>query len=501
MPQKARHKAKLLLLITLLTAVFCLPAFSITPQAREYLRKARVYFAAGNLNMARDYMQRAAAISPSDNEIKSFKEELQRSIEERVLTLRKQADFFLNSKNIPEATRILGEVLAISSDDGYAKDRLKEIAQINKQIEQYKNQGVVIQNSTGHAHNPDMYSAVSYMSRANGFMAQGDRLNAMLMVENVLKREPTYKPALELKERILNINKLQEVVEKAKTAFLEGRMRETVQGLDVLISQNPEIYEYYLLRAKASLSLQNFSDAEKDLRQYFRHKPDHDVIFPLLSDAFYGQKNYRLAGAFARNPQTGIYYKSFYYRLKCHALAFPIHSVALAIIIGLIPFALYYTWTLSEDLLQRLSTGSLWLALRCVITISLHSPIECLGNLVVVARELNVPWINYLTGITLFKIGQIEGAQRFLTYSFSNAALRMRAYYFFGLTRKLLKHRMCEIDFEESVLSGLGKSSRGWHPNFIKQIERELLISYSKERSDETFEGMAFKLVEDQVGA
>ncbi len=490
-----------LLGVLLLAAAVTVPVAAISPQGSEYLRKARVFFSSNDYRMALDYLQRARQLDPDALEILEFAPQLQKVVDERVKELRQRASFFLESKNLPEAEKLFSEVLTLAADDEYSLLKLKEITSTYKQIEEFKNQGIDIQASSGRSHDLDMYSAVSYMNRARGFFAQGDRVNALDMVEKVLKREPGYKPALELKERILHINRLESFVEKAETAFLEGRMRETIESLNALITEMPDRHEFILMRAKAFLKLKNYRSAEKDLWKYHHAKPDTATIFPLLSEAYLGQENYLNAYAFAHAPETGAPIKSFGYRFRCHFFAFPLPYCLLGLLIGLMPLAIYFTWHAAEALFfERFSVSSLGLAISCIITIIFKSPEHCLGNLIVVARDLNIAWVNYLTGITLLKIGQIEGAQRFLAFSFTNETIRPRAYYFYGITRKLLKNHLCELDFEESLLCGLSRHRSGWHPNFVKQIERELLISYSKDKSDETFEGMAFKLVEDVTG-
>lgn len=497
-----RKRLNLFLLFAALQAVFfLLPAAAISPQGGEYLRKAQVFFASENYRTARDYLQRAAKIDPDDPQITTLDLQIQKKIEERTRELRQRGDFFLNAKNLPEAEKIFSEVLALDENDEYAKTRLKEISGTYQQIDEFKNQGIEVQTSSGRSHDLDMYSAISLMNRARGFFAQGDRVNALDMIEKVLKREPDYKPANELKEKILYINRLESFVEKAETAFLEGRMRETIDSLNSLIHEMPDRHEFLLMRAKAHLKLKNYQNAHTDLWKYYQRNPDTATVFPLLSEACFGLKKFLHAYAYSFDPKTGLPQKTMGYRFRCHIYAFPMHYGLIAVIMALVPFAAYFTWHAAESLfVEKFSIGSLGMAISCIFTILFKSPEQCLGNLIVVARDLNIAWVNYLTGITLLKVGQIEGAQRFLAFSFSNKAIRPRAYYFFGLTRKLLKHNLYELDFEEAVLSGLGKYKSGWHPNFVKQIERGLLISYSKEKSEETLEGMAYKLVEDVTG-
>lgn len=492
---------------TILCVLFLLTVFLSTvgvllaqnSQAREYLRKAQVFLRSGNLAMARDFMQRAEKIDPEDGEIKKFASTLHNEINEKVKQLKQRAQFFLDARNVPEAEKLFNEVLELAAADEYAVSKLDEIHKVYEKIEDFKNQGIEVAAGSGRMHDIDLYSAISYLNRAKGLFASGDRVKALELVEEVLRREPNYKPALELKEQIDQINQLENLVVSTEKAFLEGRMLEAVNSLSRLIENGFDKPEYYLLRAKAFLMLKNFAGAEKDLWRFYQLNPDADKAFPLLSDAFFGQGKYLMALGFSKSHQTGVYYKGFTYRLRCHSNEYPWHYALLVLLCALIPISGYFVWSCYDSMSTRFPLGTLKLSVKCALTILLKSPEACLGDLIIVARDLNVHWINYLTAICLLKIGQIEGAQRFFTYSYSDD-IKTRASYFMGLTRKMLNQRIQESDFEESVLSGLGKPARGWHPNFVKQIEQGLLISYSKEKSLETFEGMAYKLVSDQVG-
>jgi tetratricopeptide (TPR) repeat protein len=493
------NRSSILLLICLLVVIQAGPLLAFSSQAREYLRRAEVFFENGNLVQARNFFQRAEKIDPDDAKIKEFAAKLNKVITERADRLQLQIEFYLSAKNVPEAEKNLHELLSLSPENEFALSKMKQVSETYKKIDEYRSQGINIEVSSGRAHDVDLYSAVSYMNRARGFFDQGDRAKALEMLAVILTREKDYKPALELKARIDHINQIESFVEKAETAFLEGRMMETTDALTVLIADSPDRIEYLLLRGKAHLKLKNYDEALTDFWKYFRKNADKDTLFPLFSECYFGQRNYLMALGFSRNAKTGKVYQTLAYRVECH---FRMHFVAymlLLLLLLLFPVAIYYSWKAGEDLLMRFSMGTLRVSIKCVAVIAVKSPVDCLGDLISVARDLNVPWLNYLVGICLFKIGQIEGAQRFLTYSLESGSLRSRAYYFVGLARKFLKHQSSESDFEESVLSGVGRQSAGWHPKFMKQIERELLMSYSKEKGDETFEGMAFALVEAQT--
>jgi tetratricopeptide (TPR) repeat protein len=475
--------------------------FSYSAQAREYLRRAEVFFENGNLLQARNFLQRALKIDANDAKIGEFAVKLDKELASNIKQLQQQADFYLSAKNLPEAGKVLQKMLALAPENKFALEKMQQIVNDQRKIEEYKSQGIAVDFSSGRSYDVDHYSAISYLNRAHGFFAQGNRVKAMEMLEVVLKREPEYKSALELKARIDRIDQIESFVEKAETAFLEGRMLETINALTVLIADSPDRLEYLLWRGKAHLKLKDYDDALADFWKYFRSNPDEDVLFPLFSECYYGKKDYQMALGFSSNRKSGKVYQTLGFRFECHFKSIMAAYLFLLFFIALIPVAIYYAWKAGEDLLMRFSLGSAWTFVRCLPVIFFKSPIECLGDLITVARDLNVPWLNYLVGICLFQTGQIEGAQRFLSYSLESGSLRSRACYFVALARKQLKYQAFENDFEEAVLSGLGRQNASWHPRFMKQIECELLLRYSKVKDNETFEGMAFAIVDAQAGS
>ncbi len=196
-----RPALMLLLAWLFLTAAagFC----ATSSQAREYLRKARVFYERGKLKEARDYFIRAQKIEPESSDIEGLGQEIDAAIEAQLKQLRRQADFFLGAKNVPEAEKIVRQLLILSPDDEYGQKQMAEIKKVNEQIAEFQNKGIVVDPQSGRTHDVDLYNAISLLNRARGFLDNGDRAKALELVEQVLEREPGYKVAVELKEKIL----------------------------------------------------------------------------------------------------------------------------------------------------------------------------------------------------------------------------------------------------------------------------------------------------------
>ncbi len=492
-------KKTVIILLVFLTAVAGFAATS--SQAREYLRKARVFFERGNLKDARDYLKRALKIEPESNEIQSFGEQVDAAIEARSGELRRQADFYLEAKNVPEAEKIVRQLLVLNPDDEYGKKQMAAIKKVNEQIEEFQNKGITVNPDSGRSHDVDLYNAISLLNRARGFLANGDRQQALVLVEQVLEREPDYKVALELKEKIVYVNRIQEFIESAQIAFQQGRMRECIYDLDRLIKESPERTEYLLLRARAHLKLKEYSAAHRDFWAYYRQHPDQKkVVFPFLADVYFGMKRYEMAYGFSRDAITNENYRGLSFQYNCKVRFYAIEYGVLVAFTLILPFVIYLAYRRFDHLVNRFPPGKFHDGTGLLWSMLVSGPDKYLPLLIEVARGLNVAWLNYYAGICLLRAGQIEGAQRFLAYSFSNEFLAGRAYFFFGLTRKLLGQEHYDNDFDASIVASTSYRPRGWYPEFVKRIERVCLMTYSKVKDYESYEGMACVLVSDQVG-
>lgn len=478
-------------------AGFC----ATSSQAREYLRKARVFYERGKLKEARDYFIRAQKIEPESSEISTFGHEVDAAIEAQLKQLRRQADFFLGAKNVPEAEKIVRQLLILSPDDEYGQKQMTEIKKVNEQIEEFQNKGIVVDPQSGRTHDVDLYNAITLLNRARGFLDNRDRAKALELVEQVLEREPGYRVAVELKEKILYVNRIQEFIDSAEIAFQQGKMRECINDLDRLIHESPERVEYLLLRARAHLKLKDYEPARRDFWAYYQLHPEaKKLLFPYFSDLYYGMGRYDLALGFATDPVTAENYQSLSFQYRCKFRFYAIEYSVLALLALIFPGIAYLSYRKFDYLVNRFPVGRFYDGVHLLKSMLISGPDRYLPLLIDVARGLNIAWLNYYAGICLFRAGQLEGAQRFLAYSFSSRHLAGRAYYFFGLTRKLLAQQHFNEDFDASIVASMTRNIRGWHPEFFKRIEREILSVYSKEREPESYEGMACLLVSAQVG-
>ncbi len=496
------RKSRITILAIFFLSILAFAAQAMDPQARDFFRKAEYFFQKGDILSARDFCNRAKTFEPNIKEILDLDLQIEKAAKEEAEKLRSRAEFFFNAKNLPEAEKLLRKVLLLAPEDSLAKARHNQITKAYEQIEEYKNKGIKVDSSSGRTHDVDLYSAVSILNRARAFFERGDREKALEFVNQVLEREPAYKPALALKAEILNVNKIDEYVNRAEKAFRVGKMQDCLISLDRLISEMPDRAEFFLMRAKANIKLKRSKEGIADLWTY-REKSEKNVddeTFPLFAEANFELKKYSYAYGFSLSSDLSKTYMPFLFRYKCYIGMFGAKIYLIYFLVLLIVVTLFVDIRIFGWLMNRFPAGSFPIAIKCFWGLLLNSPAKVLDQLIIVARSLNTAWLNYLAGIALFKAGQIEGAQRFLAFSFTSKELAGRAYFFFGLTKKLLKQEFNDSNFEESILFSCDKGNKIWHPGFMKKIEVALLETYGKETSLESFEGLACIGVKEQIG-
>jgi tetratricopeptide (TPR) repeat protein len=470
-------------------------AHSSHKEAARLLTQAKEYFANKDFRMARDLLLRAKELNKFHPGLSELEQEMMPEIQEITETLKMRASFFLQANNIEEARKVYIEVLTYIHDDEDAIRGLENIEAIKEKIESYKKQGIVVDSDTGRSFDVELYSTISYINRARAFYAQGNYEKAKEFVKQILEREPTYGPALELNEKIFFVERLQKNIDLAETAFLKGNLSEAVMELNELIKSSPGKLDYYLMRGKAQIRLERYNEGIDDLLLFYKKDKDPDKVFPYLSEAFYNTERYVLALAFSKHPNTQKAYKHWYFLLMSNIKGYPICYFLLIGTILALPFMFYYLFYAIETVFMRFSLGTFNKFIKVFINLTFFEPQNVIKDLTTVARDLNNPWFYYLTGIVLLKEGELEGAQRFLAFCLKRQNVKSRAYFFYGLIRKHLKNTSYPLDFEESLISGLNYLSLGWHPFFMKKIERSILDSYSYERSGNSYEDLAFKLM------
>lgn len=483
---------KIIILISMVLMTNSLFALSI--QANEYLRKARNYLNIKNYKAAEDYFLRAKQESKDEPEIKEFEESLYKKIDEHVESLSKKAFIYMQEKNIPKASEVFREILIFRPNDREALSQLDEIKRINAEIREYKKQGIAVDASTGRSYDLNQYSAISAYNSANALFSKGEFKKALDILNMILEKEPDYGSALKLKEEVERVYELKLIIDKAESSFKTQSMDTVIKSVTELLNKAPNQYQYYLMRAKAYLYTKNYSEAVKDLLTYYAYTKDKKIVFPLMTEAYFGNGKYLNALAFASDKTSG---KSFEFIVKNYFLAYYWENIMILVFIFLgFPFALFFIWQTGNNLfVQKFTLSNLLKFFKCFIYIAFDKNEKCLKDLLEISRNLNYPWLNYYMGLVLLENNDLVKAQRFFKFVMSNKTLKARASFFHGITSKLLKQNAYEDDFETSVLASLDDLPINlWRPWFLKKLEERLINRFSA-KDDDSLECMAYKLL------
>lgn len=471
-------------------------ALAIGSQANELLHKAKANLNSGNLKAAEIYCKRALEIEPNASEIIDFNSLLKYRIEEHVKDLEKKAFFAMEEKDLPRAEKLYQEILIFQPDNPQALAQMGAIKNIKDKIEEYRKQGVVVPASTGRAFDLSAYSAISNYNRAIAFFHKGERGKAIELLNEILAKEPNHSTAFKLKEEVERVEELAKIIEKAENSLLSESMEKVIQSVTELLEKDPAQIHYYLMRAKAYMKTQQYSNARQDLLKYYSYTKDEENVFPLMAEISSIEGNNLAAIGFIFNKKLQTHNKNIFWIIKNYFYAYFWQNLFLIVVLFcMLPFAIFYTWQTGENLFLKFSIGNLKKFIKCLSYIFLGKVDKCLKELTDVARNLNYPWLNYFTGLTLLDNSELLKAQRFLKFSLSDISLKARGHYFHGIVSKLLNQNIYEEDFEQSVLYSLDEYPINiWRPKFIRRIENRLLKHYEVPDND-SLESMAHKLL------
>lgn len=482
------------LLVLLLSAA--MPVFALKPQASEYLRKARGQFNIGNYQAAVSYLKQAQNLDPNAPELQNFNETLINKINQHIEELSKQAFFAMQSKDVPKAQQFYQEILVFQPDNAEANTQLKEIEKINKQLKEYRKQGIVVKNSSGVSYDLNAYSAVSYYQRSVAFYNKGEYQKALQFLNDILAKEPGHHKALELKEEVEHVFEISQMINEAEKSMKSQSMEQVIKSVTELLAKDPGQARYYLMRAKAYMSLARYQSAKDDYLTYYSYTQDRDGAFPLLAEACSKGNMNLLALGFAYDKNKNKYNKGFGFIISNYFHGYYwLNMVLIVMLLAGLPVAFIYTWQIGEALFVKFTISYLLKSIKCICFISLGKLDKCLADLVDIARDLNYPWLNYLTGLALLDNNEMLKAQRFFKFSITDRNLRARGHYFHGLIGRVLKQDSYEYDFEQTILTTLDDQPYNpWRPWFLKKVENHLLSRYEIPDND-SLESMAHKLL------
>ena len=470
--------------------------FAISPQADNALRKARAYLDDGNIRLASQFYRKAKNLDSEASEVILFGKTLENKMEEYIQELSKKAFVLMQQKDFSQAEVLYREILLYDPNHSESLDCLKQIKETKTKIKEYNKQGIAVDSSTGKQFDLDQYSAISEYNRAYVLFNKGERKKALVILNEILEKDPFFSSALKLKEEIVRILELEELIEKAESSFHSESLDSVVEAVTELLSKAPDKYEFYLLRARAYIKKKDYVKAEKDLFSYYKFTNNKEISFSLLSDCYALNGKNLMALAFAYDNKLKEYTKPFMFIVKNYFYSYFWENILLLVaLIVMLPITIVYTWQIAENLFSRLSVKDLFKTLKCFFLIATDQINGNLKDLMEISRHLNYPWTNYFFGLVFLDNNDLVKAQRFFKFATSSKRFKGRAYYFHGVTCKLLKQKAYESDFEEATLALLDNVPLNiWRPKIMKKLEERLMNRFSVPDND-SLESMSYKLL------
>jgi|GEM_PF-1526997 len=469
--------------------VFCALAFLTTqispcdasPQAvKQWLEKARYFYRGGNIKAAQTQLDQARSLAPDDPEVLELLRLIGTAREKRVETALRAAQFYYTANNIPEAEKSYREVLSVDPANTSAQQALTDIQKRKDTVEKYRESGVSIAPSTGRSFDVEAYSIAAAWLRARAAFSRGDLDTSTKFIDEILEKDRTNAQALELREKIHQIRRINSLLSSVDTEFDTGNYFSAVTALDGLLKEYPGRPDLLLKRSKALLRANRPEDAISDLEALLATDTPGSELLPLLSDAYAAAgKNQQAAGIAAGLP-NGSPVKPFHQRMLMISKAFPVSAAFL--LLGCITTLAAAGWMLVQidHLLERHAPGRLAALARLLLeayTTGLDD--RRTDSWKALSWQLHHPWLHYVTGLLLLRQGDLETAQEPLQKALESPALVPRAYYFLGNLRKKLGQPIAAHDLEQSLLATFRGTDTPYLPSFLADIESELVTRFA----------------------
>ena len=387
--------------------------------------------------------------------------------------------------------------LTFDPENEEALAALKELQKVERTVRNYQARGIAVPRSTGRTHDVNFLSAYDLVNRARLAFQKGNIDLALNHVDEALAREPNYGEAQRLKAQIQEYVAAAETIRSVNVFLDREKAREAVDLLDRLIAKFPARHDLLVMRARGYNLLGSFKRALQDLDRALQLGVAIKKLLRHYLRAYAGLGDSGRAYAVA----AAIEDMSWLERMRWYARAFPLALGALAGGILLFCVALYYLWRNLDDLLgfRRLKTlGNL---VRLLLACKAFGPGSQVGELQLLAKELDIPWLHYLAGLALLDQGFVKQAQTHFQAAAPSPGLACGAYFFLGVTRRKLRQTLAEHDFDSAMMVGFQGFRPTWRPRFFRDMERRVLLECRPDDTgnEEELYAMAFDVVQGYV--
>jgi tetratricopeptide (TPR) repeat protein len=445
--------------------------------AQQYLDRAENALKKGQVIAARNFLVQARRVEPEASTATAFEKRLDEYVEKKVAEHLRAAEFYFEAKNVLDAEKEFEKILHLLPDHQKAKERLEEILVIKRTVAKFQEQGVKVSAATGRQFDVELYSAVSYLARAQAAFDKGDLDTARDLVLKVLARESDSKEAADLLQEITDLQAVRSNFATAQSSLEEGEFARAVLMLDRLLGRDPDRRDLLLMRAKAFLQLDRPAPARKDIDRAMALGAATSETFPLLVKALIQQKEYAKALAVAGHPHAGEETQSWGFFLKNWARGFPWSTFGF-LFFG-VAFFISAIWSLLkfDAFLARIRLKTFLKAVKTLFCAAMLSQQQSIDTWQELAEKTGHPWFHYVSSLLAIAGGLHEEAQEHLRVCLDHPGLGPRAFILLGVTRVQSGQILAEHDFEEGVAAALRGLAPVWRPRFLRELELSAFAS------------------------
>ncbi|MBI3038608.1 tetratricopeptide repeat protein [bacterium] len=457
-----------------------------TGQIDQLISKAEYFLSVENVVTANAFLSQAHGISPNHPRVKEFSEKLKIFVSSRVNSHLQAGDFFASNHDVPRAIEEYNAVLRISPSNKTALEKLNDIRKIKIEVKKYQNQGVTIDQSTGHFYDSQSYSALFALLQAKEAYSKGDLEKAVQILDDLLKRDGKFQEAGKLKEKILEEVKFRTLVSEAESEKGHGNYSKSLEYFGRAIALNPNRADLRVSRGLANLRLGAYQAAQDDFFVSLDMKTPLEKIQAYLAEAYAGKGEFLKALALSKKPAGNTYLFPVKVRGSWYISAFPYASMIGFLETVLLFFAFFWCWRQFDKVLGRKSVSDLYQIVRCIIGCYFLNPLSNASKIKTIGQTLNNPWWNFFCGLVLLNLKKPDEAQNLFQGSLSSQSLAPRANFFLGMIRAEIDSDTFRHNLEQVIILGLNSPPEPWTPKFLFKLEKSLLENYRErcEKSD-----------------
>ncbi len=493
----------------LLVALLAAPAvWGLSPQASAFLDKSKKFLEKKNVLSAVTYFKQAQALDPEAPEVVAFGKILRETIDKEAAEHFKAAEFY-RTTSPPKAIEEYRYVLKLIPDHAEAKAGLAAMKTVERTVQKFAEQGVVMAPDSGRSHDVNALSARDLFQRAKAAYLAKNLVRAMDFVSQALARDPQFQQAVALREQIVAEQQLQDMVINARADLTSGDYTRSIDHFSALLTRDPDRFDWRYLRGLAFFRSRRFARAIEDFtfllgrwNQVERWQnasqapqeagpaagaaavPAVDVervkfsradLLRFLAESFAGEGDHLKAyavGAMAGQPYVFLirsYLSGFSWLLGLMVL------VAAGGVVAVVWFI-----RMLDALVERFPFRVLAEMIRLVWHGYGGQLIDQEARLKKLAQEASLPWFSYLAGLVAMHQGKFDEAPRQFQVALGSPGLAGRAYFFLGLARQEMKQSLGGHDFEQAFLTGMLNPEGSWIPQFVRDLEDALIGKYVK---------------------